>query len=261
MCFKMARWREFGENESRLERTQERKTLKYQPAIRVLHHSAATNLRMIGWLTMASKIEWNSLLTAYPQSMSKDKFFRICHISKRHAKYLLDSGLVPCVDSGKKTRKYTIRTQDVLTYLTDREQNPEKYRAPEGYYIGNSGKGRNRRRGKLASATQTVKFSFTDEEQTALYKEWEKQAEGYQDLLTVAEVCKLTGYTSKTVLSWCSRKGLVSFRIHGQYLAPKLSLLEYIAGKQATAIVRKSKKRCDVLWDFARNCHDRAVTY
>ena len=79
-------------------------------------------------------------LDALPATITKDQFYRICHISKRHAKYLLDSGLVKCVDSGKKTRKYKIEMKDVLAYLIDRELDPEKYRAPAGYYIGNSGK-------------------------------------------------------------------------------------------------------------------------
>ena len=57
-------------------------------------------------------------LDALPATITKDQFYRICHISKRHAKYLLDSGLVKCVDSGKKTRKYKIEMKDVLAYLT-----------------------------------------------------------------------------------------------------------------------------------------------
>lgn len=67
-------------------------------------------------------------------AITKEQFCRICHISKRHAKYLLDSGLVKCVDSGKKTRRYTIQAKDVWTYLIDQDAHPEKYRAPAGYY-------------------------------------------------------------------------------------------------------------------------------
>lgn len=52
-------------------------------------------------------------------AITKEQFCRICHISKRHAKYLLDSGLVKCMDSGKKTRRYTIQAKDVWAYLID----------------------------------------------------------------------------------------------------------------------------------------------
>ena len=71
-------------------------------------------------------------LDALPATITKDQFYRICHISKRHAKYLLDSGLVKCVDSGKKTRKYKIEMKDVLAYLIDRELDPEKIPRPFG---------------------------------------------------------------------------------------------------------------------------------
>lgn len=70
-------------------------------------------------------------LDALPATITKDQFYRICHISKRHAKYLLDSGLVKCVDSGKKTRKYKIEIKDVLAYLIDRELDL-KNTAPRG---------------------------------------------------------------------------------------------------------------------------------
>lgn len=85
-----------------------------------------------GWIKMTTLLERYKILEQYPDSMTKDQFYRIAHISKRHAKYLLDSGLVPCHDSGKKTRRYTIQTRDVVTFLCDREDNPDKYKAPSG---------------------------------------------------------------------------------------------------------------------------------
>ena len=101
-------------------------------------------------------------LDALPATITKDQFYRICHISKRHAKYLLDSGLVKCVDSGKKTRKYKIEIKDVLAYLIDRELDPEKYRAPAGYYIGNSGKAKRRiHRGRASGAGAHAHLSGT----------------------------------------------------------------------------------------------------
>lgn len=55
-----------------------------------------------GWIKMTTLLECYKILEQYPDSMTKDQFYRIAHISKRHAKYLLDSGLVPCHDSGKR---------------------------------------------------------------------------------------------------------------------------------------------------------------
>ena len=87
-------------------------------------------------MNMRTLLECYKILEEYPNGMTKDQFYRVARINKQHAKYLLDSGLVPCTNTGKKTRKYHIATHDVITYLCDREDNPEKYKVPTGFYIG-----------------------------------------------------------------------------------------------------------------------------
>ena len=42
------------------------------------------------------------LRTTYPDEITKDQFYRICHISKKTASYLLESGIVPCRNSDTK---------------------------------------------------------------------------------------------------------------------------------------------------------------
>ena len=81
-------------------------------------------------MTMRTLLECYKILEEYPNGMTKDQFYRVARINKQHAKYLLDSGLVPCINTGKKTRKYHIATHDVITYLCDREDHPEKYKVP-----------------------------------------------------------------------------------------------------------------------------------
>ena len=45
-------------------------------------------------------INWDTV----PDVMSKDQFYKLCHISKSTARYLLQTGKVPCRYTGKKTR-------------------------------------------------------------------------------------------------------------------------------------------------------------
>ena len=110
-------------------------------------------------MNMRTLLECYKILEDYPNGMTKDQFYRVARINKQHAKYLLDFGLVPCINTGKKTRKYHIATHDVITYLCDREDNPDKYKAPKGLYIGNSGKAKRRR-----STTEIIRFHFTEPE-------------------------------------------------------------------------------------------------
>ena len=48
--------------------------------------------------------------------ISADKLYKILHYSKRKTKYLLDNGIIPCVDTGKKTWRYQVKMSDVMYY-------------------------------------------------------------------------------------------------------------------------------------------------
>lgn len=82
--------------------------------------------------------EYSYLYESYPEIISADQLYRICHISKRKAKWLLDSGRIPCQDSGKKTRRYKIRIDDVVSYLRTLETAPETVAAPVGLFNSKS---------------------------------------------------------------------------------------------------------------------------
>ena len=55
-------------------------------------------------------IDWDSV----PDVMNKDQFYRLCHISKSTALHLLKSGKVPFEWTGKKTRCYKIKKEDIF---------------------------------------------------------------------------------------------------------------------------------------------------
>ena len=78
--------------------------------------------------------DYSDILKSYPPVITLEQLYQICHISKRKAKWLLETGRIPCQDSGKKTRRFKIRTEDVVTYLTERTSNPDKYKAPTGMF-------------------------------------------------------------------------------------------------------------------------------
>lgn len=53
-------------------------------------------------------INWDEI----PDIITKDQLYRICHISKSTARYLLQSGKIPCYYTGKQTRCYKIKKED-----------------------------------------------------------------------------------------------------------------------------------------------------
>ncbi len=48
--------------------------------------------------------------------------FKLCHISKKKAEWLLRSGFIPCEYIGKKTRCYLIKKTDVLAWLISKNR-------------------------------------------------------------------------------------------------------------------------------------------
>ena len=45
--------------------------------------------------------DYSFLLSKYPEFVTKDQFYRICHISKNTALYYIKNGFIPCIDSGR----------------------------------------------------------------------------------------------------------------------------------------------------------------
>ena len=157
---------------------------------------------------------YEQILRDYPEYMSMEQMRIICHISKRTARLLLQTGLVPCVDNGKKTRKYQIATVDVITYLKERKKHPERYALPEGSYA---------REHIPPIAYTTIISPFRIDR--LLFEE-------SPDVLTVQQAAVIASVNPSTVTDWAAKKHFRAFLINNTYHIPKLSLLIYLASPQ-----------------------------
>ena len=210
---------------------------------------------------MEKLLQQHQLPEIHAEIVSENQFYRICHISKRHAKYLLDSKLVKCRDTGKRTHRYMIESKDVLYYLADREVNPEKYRAPKGYYSPKGRKPQKSNRRPARICTNMVSFNFTEDEKAGLLARWESAAAEYDDLMTTIEASELTGYTLKTIQTWCNKKRIIGLHGSGKWLIPKISLLEFMSSDTASAMGHKSAKHTNMLFEYAAGCHKGAMAF
>lgn len=170
----------------------------------------------------------------YPVTMNKDQFYQIAHISKKTALYLLSTGIIPCRDSGKKTRKYTIYTEDVIKYLIDRDIHPSRYTASEGWYCGKPGK----YKPKQSSRATLMELDGNALDRFKAYLT-EEFAEA-DDLLTIPQVSELTGYSTTSLFRWCREKGIKHFHIRGKVLVPMIILIDFLTSEEAHKTSRKS---------------------
>ncbi|MDL2252744.1 helix-turn-helix domain-containing protein [Ruminococcaceae bacterium OttesenSCG-928-I18] len=174
---------------------------------------------------------WNEL----PDIMSKEQFYRICHISKTTALQLLRSGRVPCQYSGKKTRCYQIQKEDVKKYLEERAVFPERYMAPIGWY----GKGHTR--------TAKVALPLVCEDMTEYYI---SRLDAYPDVLTVRQIADFTGYCKTAINHWCLWGWLKHFRRGRANIVPKVFFVEFLNAEHFRAIRRMTAQHIKLLKDF-----------
>ena len=62
------------------------------------------------------------------------------------------------------------------------------------------------------------------------------------DVLTVAQVCEVTGYQRHTILKWCSKGLLKTILQTPKYMIPKVWLLEFVTSDFFNEISRKCGK-------------------
>ncbi len=65
--------------------------------------------------------KYDHLRKEYPQTVSKEQLYKICGIAKDTAWVFLHSGVIPCEDTGKKTRRYIIKLDDVIDFMEKRD--------------------------------------------------------------------------------------------------------------------------------------------
>ena len=180
----------------------------------------------------------------YPNGMNKEQFYKVAHISKAMALYLLKSGLVPCRDTGKKTRRYSIKTKDVITYLRDRAAKPCRFAAPAGWYYEKSGV---RRQGDIVKETM---LALDDEKIIKLRQFFEKELSEYDDFITAEQVAAFLGCHKSTAVYWCEKRRIKSFKVSAKYLIPKICLVDFLVSPESFCIHQKSLIHRQLLWEF-----------
>lgn len=173
---------------------------------------------------------YSEILQQYPRCMTKEQMYQACHISKKTCLYLLESGLVPCRDSGKKTRRFTIETAAVIRYLEERELNPERFKPPAGHY---------KRKREATRDESNIPAAAIDP--LILRQLYEAELERYPDVLSTRQISDFTGYEKSSVERWCTTGHLKHFFIRKKFRVPKDYLLEFIESPYYIGIAVKSK--------------------
>ena len=167
--------------------------------------------------------------------ISLEQLYKMLHISKRKAAWMLQNGIIPCEIRKSLTHKYSIRKEDVLAYMakSDREKRKE---IPVGIF--NAKKTNNPRRTESQGSDCGGYFDDTNYKlrgkERARFKEMlEDLLSAVPDTLTVDDVAELTGYHRRTVLRYVQRKYIYAVNIMGKYYISKQSIINYLTTDKA----------------------------
>ena len=161
--------------------------------------------------------KYEELRTQYPEIISMDQLYRICKISKRSADYLIKHGVIPAVDTGRKTWRYRIALDDVIAYLIKRDKIGSMI--PRGAATC--------RHGKIGERICYASLVTGDNEHklaeyfSYIYSE-------YPDVITAADVAEMTGLSTKRVFQFIRDGELESLEKRPRYLISKVHLLKFV---------------------------------
>ena len=167
--------------------------------------------------------------------MGRTGFRKACRIGTRTSIYLLQSGLVPCHNTGKRTRCYRIAKADVAAYLRRRLVEPEYYTPPSGWYKSYPGH-------EAPAFGLNGALLLTDAVRRRVRRWYERLLARQPDVLDAHQIARVTGYASRTVSRWCTEGRLKSFPYQHTYKVPKEWLLEFLTSEDYNSITRKSKE-------------------
>ena len=179
----------------------------------------------------AMRKKYDKLREQYPEYISLDQLYQICHIAKRSAVYLISNGIIPAIDTGKRTWRYQIAIDDVIHYLRRREQWGSMI--PSGAVSS--------RPQSAKSHRTSLSFAVKPGDEQEVHNYFEQLYADTEDVFSVPEITILTGLSHRTVLLMLRDGGIKSIGNSPKYIVPKQYLLEFVSSKRFIDIKSNSE--------------------
>ena len=175
--------------------------------------------------------------------ISLEQLYKMLHISKRKAAWMLQNGIIPCEIRNTPTHKYSVRKEDVLAYM-EKSAREKRKEIPVGIF--NAKKTNNPSRTESHDSVcggyfDDTHYKLRGKARARFKKMLEDLLSAVPDTLTVDEVVTLTGYSQKTVLRYVQRKYIYAVAIMGQCYISKHSIINYLATDKAFKNTQKSE--------------------
>ena len=185
--------------------------------------------------------------------ISLEQLYKMLHVSKRKAAWMLQNGIIPCRIRDTATHRYAVRQEDVEEYLakSSRERRKE---IPVGLF---NAKPRKRtvsiNRQPIDTVTIAECYLTLDDEAREAFKELlDGRLIRSKDAMNVNEAAKAIGYSNSMITKRIRQHDIVAHYIDGKYIIPKTELIEFLSSDNGLGIVKKSTWHMNAIIKFSK---------
>ena len=177
----------------------------------------------------------NEIISAYPKTINSEQLRIILGISKRKCAWMLQNGVIPCKDTEKKTRRYTIEITDVIHYVNTVSENPYAYFIPPIF--------------SAKKSTSEIRYpnELREDFSEWLTKRWCHRKE----TLIPKDIENLIGYEHDSVRRWLNRGYLKCVKAQGEEIIAKEWLITFLSD-YGFKIAKKSHKHQELITEFLK---------
>ena len=177
-----------------------------------------------------------SLRESYPAIISMDQLYRICNISKRKARWLLEHGVIPCQNSGKQTRRFSIRLEDVICFLEQRDAGLLDDVIPQGSFPNSSPR-------PVRPTSPVLDKDGLCAHLLECWKDW-------LDMLTTRQESELCGYSANALNRWWNLGQGQGVKYRNELRYSKESLACWLASAKGQVIAASSQQHKEWIKEF-----------
>ena len=184
--------------------------------------------------------------------ISLEQLYKMLHVSKRKAAWMLQNGIIPCRIRPTKTHRYAIRMEDVEIYL-QKQRKARREEIPVGIF---NAKPRKRevllnRQPVDTSTIAECYITLAEEHKDAFRAHVEKRLKYVADAFFIDEAAETIGYSRGMVLSHIQQKHIDAVRISGKYIISKAAIVDFLVSDIAFGIVNKSAWHMNTILMFS----------
>ena len=184
--------------------------------------------------------KYEKLKSQYPAYVSLEQLRSICRIARRTAHYLVANGIIPSIDTGRKTWRYKISIDDVIAYLHQRGKSGSM--VPMGAVNSRKKTDKPRRR-SFSQAVAPGQEQEVVEHFVRIYAD-------YPDVITTQDMATMTGLHKKSFQRILGEGHIKVLENGRKFIIPKVYFWEFIASRRFIDSWSNSEEFIKILESF-----------